>query len=138
MANIIDADIEYNITMSDNELKEIQRGLKKLSKLDRDLESLKLKAGNVRHRELAGIAKKLGMERSRTRNTEPYFESTLLPDSPPIPIPDHSAALGKGLTIQIIKQLEAHAFLLREMLMDKQEVLNKKRNDIDHKINYEK
>lgn len=119
--------------MNGGRLDEIKRALRKLDKADRSLQSFKQKAGNIRRRELASIAKGLGMERSGTRNTEPYYESTLLDDASPIPIPDHSGTLGKGISIQIIKQLEAHSFLLREKLMDEKEQIDKQRSDIDHR-----
>lgn len=124
--------------MSDSELKDIKRALSKLDKLEREMKSLKMKIANLRHRDLARIAKGLGMERSRTRNTEPYFVSALLPDASPIPIPDHSGDLGVGLAGKIIKQLQSHAEDLRAMLMDKEAFITKKRNDIDHKLKYEK
>lgn len=124
--------------MGNAEINEIKHLLRKLDKLDRELENLKRNAGNIRHRDLAKIARKMGMERSKTRNTEPYFESELLPDTSPIPIPDHSGTLGKGLSIRIIKQLQDHLFLLREDLLDKEGRINKQRNELGNVFNYEK
>ncbi len=102
-----------------DDLDKIRKALKKLGKTDRKLEACKKQCGNLRHKQLAAIANDLGMERSKSRNTEPYFESTLI-DAPPIPIPDHSKTFGKGIAVQIIKQLQNQAFLLREFLIDEE------------------
>ena len=78
---------------------------KKLAKIKREIEAARGRLGNLRHNDLAKIAKMLGRERSAKRTNEPTYESALL-NANVITIPDHARGLNKWTAKAIINQLD--------------------------------
>jgi len=78
---------------------------KKLAKIQREIDSARARVGNLRHRDLAKIAKMLGRVRSKDRTNEPTYVSNLLLDANVITIPDHSRGVNKISSINWRKML---------------------------------
>ena len=89
---------------------------KKLAKIQREIDSARARVGNLRHRDLAKIAKMLGRVRSKDRTNEPTYVSNLLLDANVITIPDHSRGVNKFTAKNILNQLEEDALKLEEKL----------------------
>ncbi len=105
---------------------------KKLAKIKREIDSARQGAGNLRHRDLAKIAKMLGRVRSKDRTNEPTFVSTLLTTNV-ITIPDHARGLNKFTALNILNQLEEDVFKFEQEIerKNKQEIIYPK-NDYEN------
>jgi len=90
---------------------------KKLKKIKKAIDDLRLKPNNIRSKELRRIAKSLG-RRLFDRGHEPNFLSDLLPRSRPISIPNHPGAMARYTAENILDQLEQDIFDLEEILED--------------------
>ncbi len=104
---------------------------KKLVKIKREIDSARQRAGNLKHRDLAKIAKMLGRVRSKERTNEPTFISTLL-NTNVITIPDHAKGLNKYTALNILNQLEDDVYKLEEQIEER-----KKRGIIYANSNYD-
>ncbi|MDQ3747877.1 MAG: hypothetical protein M3367_02510 [Acidobacteriota bacterium] len=104
---------------------------KKLAKIKREIDSAKQGAGNLKHRDLANIAKTLGRVRSKSRTSEPTFVSTLL-NTNVITIPDHARGLNKITALSILNQLEDDVNKFEEQIEER-----KKREIIYANSNYD-
>jgi len=88
---------------------------KKLQKIKKWLQKLRLKPNNIRSAELVRLAKSLE-RRLFDRGKEPTYVSDVLLQSRPISIPDHPGALSKGTAMNILDQLEGDIFEIEEEL----------------------
>jgi hypothetical protein len=88
---------------------------KKLARIRRRLEQLRSRAGNIRPRELSGLARSLGRTRHR-RGKEPTYISELLPTARPVSIPSHPGSLKRYTAENILDRLEVDIFLWEEVL----------------------
>lgn len=77
----------------------------KLAKIRQLIDSARGRLANLRHNDLAKIAKLLGRKRSSRRTNEPTYESVLL-NTNVITIPDHSRGLNRFTAKAILMQLE--------------------------------
>ena len=91
---------------------------KKLAKIKEELKAASQRLGNLKHNDLARIAKMLGRERSTKRTNEPTYESALL-NTNVVTIPDHSWGLNKWTAKAIIKQLEQDVMQFEKQLASK-------------------
>lgn len=89
---------------------------KKLQKLKRSLEGLRSRSGNLRHKDLKGLAEQLGRQLAGQRGKEPTFINPLLPQSRPISIPNHPGSLNRFTAEGILDQLEEDIFAIEEEL----------------------
>ena len=86
---------------------------RKLQKIKKKLQKLRLGPNNIRSVELANLAKSL--ERKLfDRGKEPTYVSVLLPESRPISIPNHPGTMAKGTALNILDQLERDIFEIEE------------------------
>jgi len=88
---------------------------KKLKKIQKTLNALRLKPNNIRSNELIKLAKSLGRGLFN-RGHEPNYLSELLPKSRPISIPNHPGAMARFTAENILDQLEQDIFDLEESL----------------------
>ena len=77
----------------------------KLAAIKEQIAAARRRSANLKHNDLARIARMLGRERSAKRTNEPTYESALL-DTNVITIPDHSKGVKKGTALNILKQFE--------------------------------
>lgn len=87
---------------------------KKCNRVQRNIESLRARLGNVRPQELVRIAKQLGRRRSK-RGKEPTYVSDIFRDARPISIPHHRT-LKWGTAANILDDLEGDIFRWNELL----------------------
>ena len=90
---------------------------KKLKKLKKRLQELRLKPNNIRSAELVRLAKSLG-RRLFERGKEPTYVSDELPKSLPISIPNHPGTLFKNTAINILDQLEQDIFEIENNIIE--------------------
>ncbi len=88
---------------------------KKLVKIEADIAAAKRRLGNLKHNDLAKIAKMLGRERSTKRTNEPTYESALL-DTHPITIPDHARGVNKWTAKSILEQFDGDVLKFKFIL----------------------
>jgi hypothetical protein len=88
---------------------------KKLRKLKRRLTALRRRVGNIRSRELVGLAQSLGRKRD-PRGKEPTYVSEWLRDAKPISIPNHPGSLSRFVAGNILDQFEQDLFQFEEMI----------------------
>jgi len=86
---------------------------RKLQKIKKKLQKLRLRPNNIRSVELASLAKSL-KRRLFDRGKEPTYVSDLLPRSRPISIPNHPGTMAKGTALNILDQLEQDIFEIEE------------------------
>ncbi len=122
--------------MSEERLEEIERELVKLDRIERKLAKAEQKLGNLRFKDLAGLATKLGRTERKSRSKHRIFES-LNPNAPELPIPHHTKAFGKGLAKKIISTLYDDVFWEREKLEEERNFLLNQKNDVDHRRQYD-
>ncbi len=79
---------------------------RKLRRLRKELRALRAKIGNLRSRDLASFARKVGRRRSHTRTNEPTYVSDAFRDARPISIPSHPGNLKRGTADNILDDLE--------------------------------
>lgn len=88
---------------------------RKLQKIKKKLQNLRLGPNNIRSGELVSLAKSL--ERKLfDRGKEPTYVSVLLPKSRPISIPNHPGTMAKGTALNILDQLERDIFEIEESI----------------------
>lgn len=90
---------------------------RKLRQLRKRLQALRARVRNIESRELESLARAVGRKRA-DRGKEPTFIHTLLPQSRPLSIPHHSAALKVGTASNILDQLEKDLDDLEELLTE--------------------
>ncbi len=78
---------------------------KKLVRLRRTLDALRLGLANMPSRKLENFARALGRRRAK-RGSEPTWVSDSLPNRRPVSIPHHSRPLKKRTAENILDQLE--------------------------------
>jgi len=78
---------------------------KKLANIKVEIAAARRRIANLKHKDLAKIARMLGRERSAKRTNEPTYESALL-NTNVITIPDHAKGLNKWTAKAILAQLE--------------------------------
>jgi hypothetical protein len=88
----------------------------KLQRIEEEVRCLRRKLANIHDRELISLVRQLGRERSN-RGKEPTFISDLIP-GPAITIPAHGV-VKKGTARNILRQIEADIFFLREQITHK-------------------
>jgi hypothetical protein len=86
---------------------------KKLERLERKIENMRLRLANIRASELISLAEALGRVKSK-RGKEPVYVSELLPESTPISIPNHPGSLNRYTAGNILDALEKDIFSLEE------------------------
>jgi hypothetical protein len=88
---------------------------KKLQKIKKRLQALRLRSNNIRSAELVSLARSL-KRRLFDRGKEPTYISNLLPKSRPISIPNHPGAMFRGTALNILDQLEQDIFEIEESI----------------------
>jgi len=83
------------------------------AKIRKEIEKLRRSPNNIRHRQLASIAQKLGRVRDSSRNNEPTYVNKSRKWFP-LSIPDHSVPLKKGTALKILDQLEEDLLKLED------------------------
>jgi hypothetical protein len=84
----------------------------KLDRIQRQIDQLRKRAANVRHRELKSIAESLGRRRDTSRGKEPTFVN-VEKKWKPLSIPDHPR-MAKPTVHSVLDQLEDDLMSLRE------------------------
>ena len=92
---------------------------KQLKRLQAKIESLRAK-GTVKPSEVESIAKSLQRSLGK-RGKHPRWESTILPNRPPIFIPNHSKELNRFIAGKILDQLEEDVIELLRRTTDHEE-----------------
>lgn len=90
---------------------------RKLQKIKKKCQNLRLRPNNIRSAELVSLAKSL-KRRLFDRGKEPTYISDLLPRSCPLSIPNHPGTMSKGTALNILDQLEQDIFEIEESIKE--------------------
>ena len=93
--------------------------VRQLKRLQARIEALRAQ-GTVKPGKLESIAKSLQRRLSK-RGKHPMWESAILPDRPPISIPNHSKELNRFIAGKILDQLEEDVIELLRRTTDHEE-----------------
>lgn len=88
---------------------------KKLKKVQRQVDSLRLSLASIRSQDLVRLMKKLGRRRIK-RGKEPSYISDEFPDARPITVPSHPGTLKRGTAASILDDIEGDIFRWEEAL----------------------
>jgi hypothetical protein len=108
------------ILLPDNIIDDIMNK-KKIRKLRKRLETLRIRPGNIKARELIKLAQQLGRV-PIARGKHPTYVSEPFPRSNPISIPNHPGAMKSVIAKNILDQLEQDVFAFEAKLEEEEEL----------------